>query len=181
MLAKRQAPGDDGAAAVEFALLFPLFIMLTIGMISSGFAFERWINVTQGTREASRFAATLSVAAGGGTINDWLTSVSERALLATDLKTDATHAVPGTSMCVGMVSPGSIPAVPATHLKLSTSSAGLITRTVSAGLCPNVATTTGDYTQVRLSRPTEFNYVVASPTITVGSVSISQFEAKTAP
>ena len=51
-------PRDDGAAAVEFALLFPIFFMVCIGTITFGFAFERWISVTQAAREASRFAAT---------------------------------------------------------------------------------------------------------------------------
>jgi Flp pilus assembly protein TadG len=179
--ALRQWGRDDGAAAVEFALLFPLFIMLAIGMISSGFAFERWINVTQASREASRYAATLSINAGGGTTLAWLTAVSERALLAADLKTDATHAVPGTRVCVAITSPGSAPTVAANHQTLTTNASGLISRVEAAGLCPGVAMTTGDYVQVRISRPSDFNYVVASPTIQVGSESISQFEAKATP
>ncbi len=44
---------DAGAAAVEFALLLPLFIMLVFGIISGGFTFDRWISVTQSAREAS--------------------------------------------------------------------------------------------------------------------------------
>ena len=51
-------PLDEGAAAVEFALLFPIFFMVCIGTITFGFAFEKWISVTQAAREASRFAAT---------------------------------------------------------------------------------------------------------------------------
>jgi Flp pilus assembly pilin Flp len=65
---RRFRRSDDGAAAVEFAILLPLFLVLVFGLITGGFAFERWINVTQAARESSRFAATYP-----GTNADWYT------------------------------------------------------------------------------------------------------------
>jgi len=65
---------DSGAAAVEFAILLPLFLVLVFGLITGGIAFERWINVTQGAREASRFGATYSFQAAGST-EAWYTAV----------------------------------------------------------------------------------------------------------
>lgn len=77
---------DDGAAAVEFGLLLPLFVMLTLGTISAGFAFHAWLSVTHGAQESSRFAATLSIKASApgdaGTISTWLTEVGTRATAA---------------------------------------------------------------------------------------------------
>lgn len=70
----RRRRGDEGAAAVEFALLFPIFMILALGIINAGFAFSRQINVTQAAREASRFGSTYSITAAGS-ITNWLNSV----------------------------------------------------------------------------------------------------------
>lgn len=176
MSARGRAARDSGAAAVEFALLLPVFAMLTIGMISGGFAFERWIGVTQGAHEAARFAATLSVAAGGGTDDAWLRQVADRAVAASGLTVDATHAVVGTSLCVALVSPTNYPAVNK-HLDVSTDSSGLLGYSAGSGPCANAAIVTGDYVQVQVSRPTDFNYVVTSSTIQVSGAGVSRFEA----
>lgn len=56
---RRRACGDDGAAAVEFALLLPLFLMLCFGSISGGILFNDKLSLTQGVREAARYGATL--------------------------------------------------------------------------------------------------------------------------
>lgn len=53
--------GDDGAAAVEFALIFPIFMILAMGLLAAGTAFSRQINITQATREASRYGATYDI------------------------------------------------------------------------------------------------------------------------
>lgn len=67
---------DDGAAAVEFALLFPLFLLIVFGVINMGFGFNQKINLTQTAREASRYGATLSFASAGGDVDDWLAKVA---------------------------------------------------------------------------------------------------------
>src|ERR1700757_3250980 len=66
----RRSPSDEGAAAVEFALLFPIFMVLALGIINGGLAFSRQINVTQAAREASRFGSTYDISGipGGGTL-----------------------------------------------------------------------------------------------------------------
>ena len=69
--------GEDGAAAVEFALLFPLFLVIVFGVINMGFGFNQKINLTQAAREASRYGATLSFDAAGGDVNDWLQKVTD--------------------------------------------------------------------------------------------------------
>ena len=47
---------QDGAAAVEFALLLPLLVLLLFGMIEFGLAFNTRIQATNAAREAARRA-----------------------------------------------------------------------------------------------------------------------------
>ena len=47
---------QEGAAAVEFALLLPLLVLLLFGMIEFGFAFNSRIQATNAAREAARRA-----------------------------------------------------------------------------------------------------------------------------
>jgi Flp pilus assembly pilin Flp len=48
--------GEEGAAAVEFALLLPLLVLLLFGMIQFGAAFNTRIQATNAAREAARLA-----------------------------------------------------------------------------------------------------------------------------
>jgi Flp pilus assembly protein TadG len=47
---------DEGVAAVEFALVAPVFIMIVVGIIVYGIYFTTWIAVTQLASEAARSA-----------------------------------------------------------------------------------------------------------------------------
>ena len=49
---------QDGAAAVEFALLLPLLVLLLFGFIQFGTAFNTRIQATNAAREAARLAVT---------------------------------------------------------------------------------------------------------------------------
>jgi Flp pilus assembly protein TadG len=173
----RRFRGDEGASAVEFGLLLPLFVMLALGTISAGFAFHTWLNVTHGAQESSRFAATLSIGAGGGSTSSWLTQVSQRALSAANLLVSATEAQPGTTACVAVVSPTNIPPLNA-HMTLTTDGTGTILRSaVLTGPCPNLPTMTGDYVQTQVAKPVTFNYVFGGAEIDVAGKSVSRFEA----
>ena len=48
--------GQEGASAVEFALLLPLLVLLLFGFIEFGFAFNTRIQATNAAREAARLA-----------------------------------------------------------------------------------------------------------------------------
>jgi Flp pilus assembly protein TadG len=168
---------DDGAAAVEFAILLPLFVMLTVGTISAGFAFHAWLSVTHGAQETSRFAATLSIDAGGGTAATWLTQVSDRALWASDVMVDDTHAKAGTAGCVAVVAPTNIPPLNS-HMTFTTDGDGVISRSVALdGPCPVLPTMAGDYVQTQVSTPVAFNYVLGNANIQVTGLSLNRFEA----
>jgi Flp pilus assembly protein TadG len=56
---------DDGAAAVEFALLLPIFVMLVFGVISTGLSLWKHSSDVQAARDAARYGSTLSVLASG--------------------------------------------------------------------------------------------------------------------
>lgn len=68
-----RARGEGGAAAIEFALVFPIFVMLTFGMISAGFAFFYNIQIAQAARDAARFGSTLPME---GEVEDRLAQVA---------------------------------------------------------------------------------------------------------
>lgn len=77
----RRTRGDDGAAAVEFALLLPIFIILTFGSLSVGLAIFQNISLTQGARDGARYGATLPITtaspapAGEYSPADWLSNI----------------------------------------------------------------------------------------------------------
>ena len=50
-------PHDGGAAAVEFALMLPLLLLLLFGIIDFGRALNAQITITQAAREGARLAA----------------------------------------------------------------------------------------------------------------------------
>ena len=51
---------EDGAAAVEFAIVATLFFMLVFGIIDFGFAFHSWNNAANAAREGARKGACRS-------------------------------------------------------------------------------------------------------------------------
>ena len=53
----RNARRERGAAAVEFALLLPLLLLLVFGLIDFGRALNAQITLTQAAREGARLAA----------------------------------------------------------------------------------------------------------------------------
>ena len=46
--------GEDGAAAVEMAIVLSLLFILLFGIVESAFIFNRWIQVTHAAREGVR-------------------------------------------------------------------------------------------------------------------------------
>ena len=119
----------------EFALLLPLFAMLTIGMISAGFAFHAWLSVTHGAQESARFGATLSVQASGGSVNSWLTTVAGRAFDASNLGTTSS-ATAGSKVCVALYSPSNkfpVTVTPVQRVIYTADSSGAVTAAFTSG------------------------------------------------
>lgn len=57
MTTRRSMRNEDGAAAVEFALILPVLILLILGMIEFSFVFNAQISLTNAAREGARVMA----------------------------------------------------------------------------------------------------------------------------
>lgn len=87
--ARRHRGRDHGAAAVEFALLLPIFVILAVGMMSAGILFFNNLTITQASRDAARYGSTLPIttvtaiptgtAPPGVYVDDWLNQVHDLA------------------------------------------------------------------------------------------------------
>lgn len=53
----QRGPNETGAAAVEFALILPIFLVLALGIAEMGRAFNIQVSLTEAAREAARYAA----------------------------------------------------------------------------------------------------------------------------
>lgn len=67
------AADERGVAAVEFALILPVLVLVMFGAITGGLAFSNAIGVTNAVREGARFAATTDMASG-----NWASTSLER-------------------------------------------------------------------------------------------------------
>lgn len=150
---------ERGAAAVEFALLVPIFVVLTIGMISAGFLFQQWIGITQGAREAARYGATLDVSAITPTPgpSGWVSQVATVARDATGVST----ADPGQVVCVALF-----------YNSSWTSQGGPLT---TADPCWADGRTE-ERVQVDVKVDADFSWVVGGATIDLGSRSVTRYE-----
>lgn len=163
----RRGRSDLGAAAVEFALLLPLFAMLAVGTISAGFAFEKWITVTQAARETSRYAATLPPETD---MNNWFTAVKNVAFDSAGI--DSSTPASSYYVCIRFVNAIGPGPSPGTQYKTYGSLGG----TPSA---PCTSSNAGDNkVEVLIRRQAEFNAVLFSDTITVAGKNSSRYEPR---
>ncbi|MDO9556350.1 MAG: TadE/TadG family type IV pilus assembly protein [Coriobacteriia bacterium] len=56
-ISRRHTPSDEGAAAVEFALVAMILVMLLVGIIQFGYLFYQWNEITHAAREGARWSA----------------------------------------------------------------------------------------------------------------------------
>jgi Flp pilus assembly protein TadG len=172
----RPSGGDTGAAAVEFALLFPIFVLLTMGTITVGTAFSRQINVTQAAREASRYGATLDISTLTGAdvtarTDTWLGKVDAAADTAAG---GANNYIGGYDLlCVALVVTDSTGA--------ATTGSRYLTHGGSAanGACPSTNTAaipSTKYVQVVFARKVQFFAVFINAALHVDAVSTTPYE-----
>jgi Flp pilus assembly protein TadG len=55
---RRKPRQDQGAVAVEFALIVPILAMLLLGIVTTGYSYSHVIGLTNAVREGARFGAT---------------------------------------------------------------------------------------------------------------------------
>lgn len=93
--------GDEaGASLVEFALVLPVFMMLLLGMLTGGLAYNRKLSVAQAGREGARYGATLPITAALP-VDGWLAKVAQVTIASSDGELAPDR--PGQMVCVAHV------------------------------------------------------------------------------
>jgi Flp pilus assembly protein TadG len=85
---------EDGAAAVEFAMVLPILVIIVLGIVTGGMSYSNAIGVQNAVREGARFGAT-----GDVTQLTWAGDVISR-VRSTQFDDGTTAADSGTSVCV---------------------------------------------------------------------------------
>jgi Flp pilus assembly protein TadG len=93
--------GERGTAMVELAIVIPVLVILLLGIVSGGAAYNQKLSLTNGAREGARYGATLPV--GNSTLNAWLDNVAGVAQNAVDEGFGS--GTPGRITCVAYVYP----------------------------------------------------------------------------
>jgi Flp pilus assembly pilin Flp len=179
----RSQRNDEGAAAVEFALLFPIFMILALGIINGGLAFSRQINVTQAAREASRYGATYDIVASGGT-TAWLKAVDD-ALCSSASNGDVCDG-PGESnpiagynyRCVAIIVRDSTGAIDAAHTAYRQN--GVAASSCNVSNPPNLGAGS-KVVETVLSRNVQFFVLFINPQLHLDAVSATPYEGTLPP
>ena len=85
---------EDGAAAVEFALVLPILVIVTLGIITGGVSYSNAIGIQNAVREGARFGATADVSQ-----LTWTNDVISR-VRSTQFDDGTTAEASSTSVCV---------------------------------------------------------------------------------
>ena len=166
--------GNRGAALVELAFALPLLIMLLVGMVSAGIAYNHQLALTHSAREGGRYAATLPVTDLG--MDGWLTEIISQTV--DDATGTLGAGVASRYICVAYVYPNGLSTDDQTTRKVLDSS----------GLQPSETSLecyaggdgrpdTERRVQVVVARKTDFNAVVFSSTLTIDAEAVNRFEA----
>jgi hypothetical protein len=158
---------DQGAAAVEFALLIPIFVMLTFGMLTAGLAFWHNIALTQAARDAARLGSTYPISnspePGEKTPAQWLDMVANVAAAEagwsglSDIDTDNGF------ICVAFVA-GSEPADVSTDVRTFGRAGDLPAGVIPGTQCFDDGDRPDDRVQVRIHRDAEFSAIFVGTT-----------------
>lgn len=158
---------ESGASLIEFALILPLILMLVLGLVSAGVAYNEKITLTHAAREAARYAAILPT---NGATDAWLDAVETRLLADAAGSLD----VPSATYCIAYVD-GSRSGSETKHIDQA-----------SAPLTPDpdwcfddqrdVPGETEWRVQIQVGRDTDFNLLFFATTITIGTSAVSRYE-----
>jgi hypothetical protein len=89
----RRANGERGQSLVEFSMIVPVFLILLLGILEMGFAFDHLLTIGYATREGARTGAALAAGeklAVCGDVDKYVVSAVER-VLTSDGSPVATH------------------------------------------------------------------------------------------
>ena len=172
-MARKWSGDDRGAALVELAFALPLLIMLLVGMVSAGIAYNHQLALTHSAREGGRYAATLPVADLG--MDAWLTEIISQTI--DDATGSLGPGVPGRYVCVAYVYPNGLSADDQTTRKVLIGSGPPTTDMAECYVGGDGRPDTERRVQVVVARETDFSAVVFSQTLTIDSEAVNRFEA----
>ena len=158
---------EGGASLVEFALVLPLILMLVLGLVSAGIAYNEKITLTHAAREAARFAATLPIS-NAASLEAWLAAVEARAVA--DAAGSLDPGTPGLSICIAYVYPDGSGANDSTKHRLNGVPGG--------GDCFTDGRPGSERrVQIEVGRAIDLEALFFSTTIGLESQAVSRFEA----
>jgi hypothetical protein len=161
---------EHGAQLVEFAIVLPVILVLLMGIVTGGMAYNRSIGVDNAARESARYGATLPVESGMST---WLNDVADIAIGAATGALD--DGEPGRLVCVAYVHPdGSTADDQTTRVVVDT--AGNRVETVGTDCFADARPNDERRVQVQLKRTSDLILVFWSRTLQLTGESTVRFE-----
>jgi Flp pilus assembly protein TadG len=164
---------EQGAQLVEFAFVLPLLLMILMGIITGGIAFNRNISVDNAAREAARYGATLPVESGMST---WLNDVADVAIRSAT--GDLDDGIQGRAVCIAYVYPDGSDADDRTA-RILVNSTGVRTVSVNNTCFADGRPNDERRVQVQLARDSDLVLVLWSTTLTLQGESTVRFERAT--
>ena len=184
MTRSSRATGDSGAVLVEFAITFPVLMMVLLGMFTGGLAWNQKLATTNGVREGSRFGATLAVSSascssGAGTLDCWLTQVADVTQSASEGELGSSVAT--RRICVAYVYPAGTVATPNDRTKslVRTSSGDSIAFGNQCLTTSDGRPDTEHRVWVAASRQATLEFLLFTVNPTLSTESVTKYEAET--
>ena len=165
------APKNRGAAMVEFAIAFPLILMLLVGMITAAVAYNHQLALSHAAREGSRLGATLPVS-NYASLDAWLDAVAQA--VGDDATGTLGDGVPGRYVCVAYLHPTGTLETDSTRRRVEKSGAQVYS---DAGCFVDGRPDAERRVQVQVRRDTDLSLAFFSTTLTLDSDGTSRFEA----
>jgi Flp pilus assembly protein TadG len=75
---KPRRRSEEGASALEFALVVPLLVMLLLGVTTAGLGINNALGTTDAVREGSRYAATTATSPTPAGYGSWTAAVQAK-------------------------------------------------------------------------------------------------------
>ncbi|NUR06161.1 MAG: pilus assembly protein [Nocardioidaceae bacterium] len=162
---------EDGAVAVEFAIILPILAMLLMGIVTGGVSYAHSVGLANAVREGARFGATADA-----TQSTWLADTQTR-VRQTQFDDKSAAADSSTSVCVQLIRTGNV--VVKGDCSIGGNGGPNITMP-ALDQAPKMPTlTTGCAIRVYAVRGYTVNFVLGSKTGTLKSGAVARYEQAT--
>jgi hypothetical protein len=173
-IVRGRARESHGAALVELAFALPLLIMLLVGMVSAGIAYNDQLALTHAAREGGRYGATLPV--NPGSMDTWLETVINQTVA--DATGTLDSGVPGRYICVAYVHPNGTAAGDTTTRRISNESGLQPSQSGQQCFASDDGRPPSERrVQVVVGRDTNFSVVFFSWVLNLDAEAVNRFEA----